>query len=48
MSVKKKNAALAVAAIITGTLAMPVAAFISWVAGIVLLSVPVFLVYKAS
>ena len=48
MSEKKKNAALAVAAIITGTLAMPIGAFISWAVGLVFLSLPVYLIYKAS
>lgn len=45
---KKKSAALGVAAIVTGIVALPVAAFVNWVAGLALLSVPVFLIYKAS
>lgn len=45
---KKKGAALGVAAIATGIIALPVAAFVNWMAGLALLSVPVLLVYKAS
>lgn len=45
---KKKGAFLGVAALIMGIVALPVAALVNWMAGLVLLSVPVFLIYKAS
>lgn len=45
---KKKNAGLAIGAIIIGLAALPVAALVNWVAGLVLLALPVFMVYKAS
>lgn len=45
---KKRGALLGVAALITGIVALPVAALVNWMAGLVLLTVPVFLIYKAS
>ena len=43
-----KSAAYGVAAMVVGTGGLFVASFISWPLGLLLLSVPVWLVYKAS
>jgi len=44
---RKKNAVMAVAAMIIGIVSIPVAAFGSWVVGCLLMFAPMYLVYKA-
>ncbi len=48
MSGKKKSPILALTAIVVGLAALPVAAFFDWVAGLIMLGLPVLMVYKAS
>jgi len=48
MSSKKGNIPLALAALFSGVIAVPVAAFVNIGLGLVLLSLPIFLIYKAS
>ncbi|MEK6748525.1 MAG: hypothetical protein AABY83_04885 [Pseudomonadota bacterium] len=45
---KPKKPALALAALAIGVIALPVAGLVSWVLGLVLLGLPVFLIYAAS
>ncbi len=45
---KNSNAALAIGAMVIGTLSIPVIAFVNWVFGLFLLSVPLYMIYKAS
>ena len=45
---KKGNTALALAALASGVIALPIAAFVNIALGMVFLSLPVFLIYKAS
>lgn len=47
-SMKTRAAALGVGALVIGTAGVFVASFISWPLGLALLSVPVWMVYKAS
>ncbi len=47
MKSKTMNATLGVTAIVVGILALPVAAFVNWGLGLFMLSIPVYLVYKA-
>ena len=45
---KKPNLTLALLALVSGIVALPVAAFVNLILGIALLSLPVLLVYQAS
>lgn len=45
---KKPNKAYAVIAMISGILALPVAAFVNMILGIAMLSLPVLLIFQAS
>lgn len=45
---KKPNVVYAMIAMISGIVALPVAAFVNMVLGIAMLSLPVLLVYQAS
>lgn len=47
MSTRGKGAAYAMSAIGTGAAAIPVAAFVDIAAGLALLALPVYLIYKA-
>lgn len=44
---KKKNAAMGLIALFFGLIAMPVAAFGSWIVGCLMMFIPMYLVYKA-
>jgi hypothetical protein len=45
---KKRNKVYALIAMISGILALPVAAFVNMVLGIAMLSLPVLLIFQAS
>ncbi|HEY5603085.1 MAG TPA: hypothetical protein VIM41_08265 [Gammaproteobacteria bacterium] len=45
---KKPNKLYAMVAMISGILALPVAAFVNMILGIAMLSLPVLLIYQAS
>ena len=45
---KKPNYVYAIIAMISGILALPVAAFVNMILGLAMLSLPVLLVYQAS
>ncbi len=48
MTEKKGNTSLALAALACGLIALPITAFVNIGLGLVLLSLPIFLIYKAS
>ncbi len=48
MSEKKRSVLLALGALFIGVASIPVGSFISWVAGLVMMALPVFMIYKAS
>ena len=45
---KKRSAALGLGALVIGTASVFVAGLVNWVLGLVLLSIPIYMVYKAS
>jgi len=45
---EKPNVKYALSAMVTGLIALPVAAFVNMVLGIAMLSLPVLLIYRAS
>ena len=45
---KKRNKLYAVIAMVSGILALPVAAFVNMILGIAMLSLPVLLIFQAS
>lgn len=47
MSEKKKSPLLAVGAILVGIASLPVAGFVSWVAGLVMMALPIFMILNA-
>ncbi|MDH4276440.1 MAG: hypothetical protein OEW08_15525 [Gammaproteobacteria bacterium] len=47
MSLKPKRPGLAVAALCIGVIALPVAGFVHWMLGVVLMAAPIFMIYAA-
>lgn len=45
---KKSSAGLALGAMVIGIAAVPVAAFVSTVAGLAMMAAPIFMIYQAS
>ncbi len=45
---QKSNVYLALAAMVIGVASIPVAAFVNWVLGLVMLGMPIFMIYRAS